>query len=125
LGASGSANAISSITLTLPQGKYSNVLLLGTGVRVNQPNQTFVVTYTDGTSTHFVRSLSDWYTPQHYAGETTVLTMAYRITSTGAKQAGTFCLYGYSLAIDHTRTVQSIQLPNNRNAVLVGVALAP
>ncbi len=123
LGGSGSANAASSVTLALPAGSYSTVLLLGTGVRGNQPNQTFVVTYTDGTSASFVQSLSDWHTPQHYAGESTVLTMAYRVASTGATQAGAFYLYGYSLAINSTKSVKSITLPNNRNVVVLAVDL--
>src|SRR5262249_20245644 len=72
LGASGTANAVSSATVTLPQGNYSSVMLLGTGVRGNQANQKFVVTYTDGTTSSFVQSLSDWHTPQSYAGESTV-----------------------------------------------------
>ena len=40
-----------------------------TGVNGNQANQTFTVNYSDGTSTSFTQSLSDWFTPQNYAGE--------------------------------------------------------
>src|SRR5581483_5601014 len=85
--------------------------------------QTFVVNYTDGTSTSFVRSLSDWHTPQNYAGETQVLTMSYRVSSTGATQAGAFYLYGYNLALNSAKTVKSIRLPANRNVVVLAMDL--
>src|SRR5271166_2838595 len=72
LGAAGTADAVSSTTIALPAGHNSTVNLLATGVNGNQPNQTFIVTYTDGTTASFTQSLSDWYTPQQYAGETKV-----------------------------------------------------
>ncbi len=43
-----------------------------------QPNQSFTVTYTDGTTPTFTQSISDWAVPQGYAGESTALTTAYR-----------------------------------------------
>ena len=46
--------------------------LLGTAVNGNQPNQIFVVTYSDGSTTTFTQSVSDWATPQKYAGESQV-----------------------------------------------------
>ena len=42
--------------------------MLATGVHGNQANQTFVVTYTDGTTSSITQSLSDWFTPQNYRG---------------------------------------------------------
>ena len=81
-GSAGVADAVSNTTLALPAGSYTTLSLLGTGVNGNQPNQTFTVNYSDGSSTSFTQSLSDWFTPQNYAGETKVLQMAYRLTST-------------------------------------------
>jgi hypothetical protein len=51
--------------------------------------------------------------------------MAYRVTSTGSTPAGTFYLYGYSLAIDHTKTVKSLTLPGNRKVVVLAATLLP
>ena len=125
LGAAGAANAVSGGTLTLPAGTYSSVLLLATGVNGNQVNQTFIVNYTDGTSTSITQSVSDWYTPQNYLGESQVLKMAYRIASSGATSTGPVYLYGYTFAINSTKTVQSITLPSNRNVVVLAIDLSP
>jgi hypothetical protein len=121
----GGAGAVSNATVTLPAGNYSTLLLLATGVQGNQPNQNFVVTYTDGGSTTFTQSLSDWFTPQGYTGETVALAMPYRLTATGAEDIRTFNLYGYAFALNNTRTVQSIKLPGNRDVVVLGVTLVP
>ncbi|MGD0505292.1 MAG: chitobiase/beta-hexosaminidase C-terminal domain-containing protein [Steroidobacteraceae bacterium] len=125
IGAAGGDDAASSTTITLPAGNDSAVNLLATGVNGNQTNQTFVVTYTDGTSTSFTQSLSDWHTPQGYSGESVALTMPYRITSSGATDNRTFYLYGYSFAINSTKTVKSIRLPSNRNVVVLAVDVTP
>jgi hypothetical protein len=124
LGSAGTADAVSSSTIALPAGNYSTLSLLATGVRGNQPNQTFVVTYTDGTTANFTQSLSDWHTPQNYAGESQALTMAYRLTPTGAIDNRTFYLYGYSFTINSVKTVQSITLPNDRDVVVLAVDLS-
>ena len=121
LGAAGASDAASKTTLALPAGNDSALTLLAAAVNGNQPNQTFLVTYTDGTSSSFTQSLSDWYTPQNYAGESKALKMAYRIASSGAVSNGPVYVYGYSFAINSAKTVQSITLPNNRNVVVLAV----
>jgi hypothetical protein len=82
-----------------------------------------VVTYTDGTTTNITQSLSDWYTPQNYPGESIVSSMAYRITASGAADDRTFHLYGYSFALNSAKTVKSITLPANRGVVVLGIHL--
>ena len=125
LGAAGASDAVSSTTIALPAGNDSTVNLLATAVNGNQPNQTFIVTYTDGTTSSFTQSLSDWFTPQNYAGESQALKMAYRIAPSGATSNGPVYLYGYSFAINSAKTVKSITLPNNRNVVVLAVAAIP
>ena len=126
LGPVGTADAVSSTTITLPAGNDSTVNLLATAVNGPQANQTFVVTYTDGTTTRFTQSLSDWWSgPQKYAGESVVSTMAYRISPSGAASYSTIYLYGYSFAINSAKTVQSITLPDNRNVVVLAVDVSP
>jgi len=119
------ADAVSTATVQLPAGSFSTLKLLATAARGNQANQTFTVTYTDGASTVVQQSLSDWAAPQNYTGESKAVTMAYRVTSTGSTPAGTFYLYGYSLAIDHTKTVKSLTLPGNRKVVVLAATLLP
>jgi hypothetical protein len=125
LGAAGTLNAVNSKTIALPAGNYSALSLLATAVNGNQANQTFIVTYSDGTTSTFTQSLSDWFTPQSYAAESIVSTMAYRITPTGATGSGPCYLYGYSFALNSAKSVTSITLPNNRNVVVLAVDLTP
>ena len=117
------ADVYSNETVTLPAGQYSTLKLLATGVNGNQTSQTFTVTYTDGTTTTITQSLSDWFTPQSYAGESTAKTMTYRNTSTGGTSTGSPNLYSYSFAINSAKTVQSLTLPSNRDVVVLAYAL--
>jgi hypothetical protein len=99
--------------------------MLATGVNGNQANQTFTVTYTDGTTSIFTQSLSDWNTPQNYAGETKALTEAYRLNPNGTPDDRTFYVYGYTFAINSAKTVKSLALPNNSDVVVLALTLSP
>jgi hypothetical protein len=125
LGAAGTASGVRLQTIPLPAGNYASVNLLATGVDGIQPNQVFVVTYTDGTTTSITQSLSDWLKPQSYAGESIVLTMPYHLNSAGATVNELTYLYGYSLAINVAKTVKSLTLPTNWNLVVMAVDLVP
>ncbi len=96
---------------------------LATGLNGNQPSQTFLVTYSDGTKTSFTQSLSDWHTPQNYAGESTASAMSYRDNSIGTRDGRPFFLYSYSLALNTAKTVSSVTLPANRNVVILAMTL--
>ena len=122
-GAAGGADAVSSATIALPAGKFSTLSLLATAVHGNQAGRVFTVYYSDGSWTSFTQSLSDWGTPQNYLGEAQALTMAYRVTQSGSLDNHTFYLYGYSFALDATRTPMSLTLPMNRDVVVLAVDL--
>ena len=47
--------------------------------------------------------------------------MAYRDTSTGGTQGTSWKLYGYSFALDPTKTIESITLPNKANVKLFAI----
>ena len=111
----------SNVTLPLPAGNYTTLSLLGAGVNGNQANQVFTVNYTDGTSTSFTQSLSDWFTPQNYPGESKALTMPYRLNLNGTLDNRTFYLYGYSFALNPAKTVASLTLPKTGNVVVLAV----
>ncbi len=66
--AAGTMNALSSATVDLPAGNYSTLRLLATAVNGRQLDQPFVVTYTDGTTSRFTQSLSDWYVAAEFRG---------------------------------------------------------
>lgn len=119
------ADAVTSATVTLPSGKFSTLHVLGAAVNGSQLGQPFVVTYTDGTQTIIRQSISDWYQPQFYAGETQALTMAYRVGQTGAAQTGPFYVYAYSMAINNTKTVKNVALANDPHVLVLSLTLTP
>ncbi|MFG6461692.1 hypothetical protein ACG04Q_08930 [Roseateles sp. DXS20W] len=124
LGAANAGDGWYDTTIALPAGRYDTLKLLATGVQGNQAGQTFVINYTDGTSTTVTQSLSDWYSPQSHAGEAKAATMAYRNNADGTKDRRTFHLYGYAFAINGAKTVKSLTLPSNRNVVVLSFALS-
>ena len=125
LGNPGSANAIANATVPLPAGKFATLSFLGAGVNGDQASQTFIVTYTDGTTSTFKQSLSDWGAGAKNNGETVVSSMRYRLTPNRRKQTGPWYLYGYSFVLNSAKTVKSLTLPENRNVVVLAMALSP
>jgi uncharacterized membrane protein len=117
------SSAVNSKTVPLPSGQFGALKLLATGLNGNQPAQTFTVNYTDGSKSTFAQSLSDWFTPQNYPGESTGLMMPYRDNSTGTIDGRTFLLYEYSFNLAPGKTVSSVVLPNNRNVAVLAMTL--
>ena len=127
IGPTGANNVVSAHgqTIALTGGSFSTLILLATAVNGSQTNQTFVVHYTDGTTQSFTQNLSDWHTPQQYAGETVALAMAYRNTSSGGADRRTFNLYAYSLPLNNSKIVSSISLPNDANVEILAMTAVP
>jgi subtilase family serine protease len=122
-GPSNALDAVSGQTVPLPAGQFSSLQLLATAVNGGQAAQTFKISYTDGTSTTLTQSLSDWFSPAGYPGETRALTMAYRDTGGGLIDHRTFYLYGYNLALNPAKTVANVTFPSNRNVVILAATL--
>jgi hypothetical protein len=97
--------------------------MLATAVNGRQVGQTFTISYTDGSSQSFTQSLSDWCTPQYFAGESQAVAMTYRDDSDGTRDTRTLELYGYSFSLASGKTVKAITLPNNRNVVVLSMSL--
>lgn len=125
IGPANVANVVncSGQTFTLPSGNYYNLLLLATGVQGSQPNQNFIVTYTDNSTTTFTQGISDWAAPQFYAGESSAISMNYRDYGGGTAGGTTVNVYGYSFTLNATKTVKSITLPSNGNLDIVAMNL--
>jgi hypothetical protein len=124
----GPANAPDAIeskaqVIALPAGEFSGLELLATAVNGNQASQIFTVTYTDGTTSKFTQSLSDWFTPQKYPHESEGVAMAYRNFDNGTKDNRTFNLYEYRFVLNKAKTVESITLPNNADVVVLAATL--
>ena len=125
LGMADTNNAVSSAgqVISLNVGSYSYLNLLGAGVNGDQANQSFLVTYTDGTTQTFTQSMSDWFTPSNNTGETIAASTIYRDLSSGENENGPYNLYAYRFQLDNTKTVESLTLPNNDNAIVMAVTL--
>ena len=109
--------------IPLPQGQYTALQLLGTGINGNQTGQTVIVTYTDGTTSQFTQSFSDWYADAHNASEAEGVAMPYRNYASGTTNNVPFNLYGYTFLLNSSKTVKSLTLPNNRNVVILAATL--
>jgi len=128
LGPQNLPNAVTSKTIQLPPGTYGALLMLGDLVN-NPDGQTpatgnFTVLYTDGTSETVSQTLSDWVFPKNFVGESTVRCEPSRLEE-GKPEPYSVCVYGYQIALDSTRAVESIELPNDENIVLLAMALLP
>jgi hypothetical protein len=127
VGTANSADVVSGAGQSIPLAAGQDVALklLATGVNGAQANLKFTVYYTDGTSTTFTQSVSDWAIPQDYSGESVAVATSYRDVSNGTEQARTVRLYGYIFALDPTRTVSRVVLPDDANFELVAASLIP
>jgi hypothetical protein len=126
----GPANELDAVgcngqSVPLPQRQSSGLMLLATGVEGSQTSESFTVTYTDGTSSKFVQSFSDWFTPQKFPGEFEGVAMAYRNYENGTKDKRTFNLYAYRFALNSTKVVQSVSLPNDAHVLVLAATLLP
>ena len=117
------AVACAGQSISLPAGDFSYLVLLATGVEGDQTSQAFTVTYADGTKSQFVQSLSDWYTPANYSGESEGVAMAYRNFDNGTKDQRTFNLYEYQFHLNKGKAVQSVTLHNNSHVVVLAATL--
>ncbi len=125
LGPANAADAVDNATISLSVGQFSALKMLATGVNGNQASQAFTLTYTDNTTQSFTQSVSDWAHPQNFAGESIAVTMAHRDISDGTTQVRTVNLFAYGFAVNNTKAVKSITLPNSRNVVVLAITLVP
>jgi hypothetical protein len=113
-------------TIPLPAGNYSRLQILALAVNGSQTSQSFTATYSDASVSAFSQSLSDWFSPQNYAGEAKAVPMGYRNSSDGSSsENNSLYLYGYSLALNPAKTIQSVRLPNNANVIVTAINLIP
>ena len=123
LGPANAPDAVTSRTVPLVPGKYDELRMLAIGVNGNQESQAFTVVYSDGSSANYSQSVSDWYTPEYFSGESEVASTPYRIGSRGGRDDRTFHVYGYAFKLDPTKTTLSFSLPANRHVLVFGLTL--
>jgi len=124
LGGDGANNVVQATgqTILLQPGKYSTLRLLGTAAGSIESG-TFTIHYTDGTSTTVTQQFSTWFTNSSEPGERVVKTMRYYDRG-GIQYHRSTYLYGYSLALDPTRTVLSVTLPDNSDIKILAMDLS-
>ena len=83
-------DAINGLVVSLPAGTYNQVNVIGASVGSVLPDSTFTVTYTDGTITTDQQNSSLWTSPADYTGETTLLTAANQLSSSGSCRGDSF-----------------------------------
>jgi alpha-mannosidase len=125
LGAANKPDAVAGRTVKLPEGNFASLHLLAAGVEGGQESQVFTITYADGTSSSLTQSVSDWYEPADYKGESEAIVSPYRVEADGYKDNRTFYLYGYSFDLDATKPVRSITLPDNEHVLVLAMTLVP
>jgi alpha-mannosidase len=125
LGPPNAPDVVSGKTVALPAGKYASLRALALGVNGNQEMQTFAVTYTDGTSSSFTQSLSDWASPRNFGGESVAVTMPYRLTAEGSKDSRAFYAFAYTFRLDANKEVRSVSVPSNRGVLVLALTLVP
>jgi serine/threonine protein kinase len=123
LGPANTADAVTSRIIALPAGRFNALKMLALGVEGDQESQVFTVTYTDGMSSLFSQSVSDWYTPEKFNGESEAALTPYRLEGHGSRDNRTFHLYGYSFPLEGKKIVRSISLPPNPNVLVFSLAL--
>ncbi len=118
------ADVWANTTITLPSGSFSTMEILAAAVNGNQTGQTLTVNYSDGSTTNFTQSFSDWYTgPVPYANESPVIDMPYENTYNGGERVHATYVYGYSFALNANKTVKTLTLPANRDVCVLAVTL--
>ena len=126
LGAAGTKNimAAKGFSVPLPRKSFASLWLLGAATEGGQRGQTLLVTYTDGTTQTLSQNFSDWFSPQSFPGESRGLKTDYRNMANGTRDARPFSLYTYGFALDKTKTVQLLTLPDNPNVKIAAISLA-
>jgi predicted outer membrane repeat protein len=126
LGTAGQNDVISTAgqTIDVSGGAFNVLDLAAAGVDGNQLNQSFTLTFSDGSSETVTQSFSDWCVFQGYANETVLSSMNYRDTSSGGQNVNTPHVYGYAFPIPTGKILTSITLPNDPNLIILAMNLS-
>jgi len=118
-------------TIPLPSGQFTTLQLFATSINGPITSQPLVVNYTDGTSSTFTQSFSDWCScsgstpgPGQQSGESYAVVMPYRDQAAGTQDDRPFNLYAYSFVLKSGKTVQSLVLPNKANVLILAATLS-
>ncbi len=119
-------------SIELPSGEFTSLKILAISTYGVQPSQTLTVTYADGTTQEFTQTFDDWLSsctsssPCAAPGESVAAVMPYADSKSGPALVWgeNLHLYAYSFALNSSKTVKSLTLPNNRNVVVLAATLS-
>lgn len=112
-------------TIYMPSGTYTNLQLIGAGFGGTQSNKNITVNFTDGTTTTWTQTFSDWASapsPGSVSGEA-VMNGGTQVNQLGNSVNRPANVYGYSYAIPAGKTVQSLTLPESGSFGILGISL--
>jgi hypothetical protein len=124
-GKDGPSNVVQAAgqTIDITAGDYANLFMIGAS---NDGSQTanITVNFTDGTSATWTQTFSDWeVTPSTFPTGEVLVNAGTQILQDGNESGNTANVYGYSYAIPDGKTVQSVQLPDNKAVGILGISL--
>ena len=97
--------------------------LLGAGVFGDQKDQAITLYFDDGSNQVWKQSFSDWLVRTPYSGQSLAATMDHQLKYDGSQLSRTTHLYEYSFALPSGKRLTAIQLPNNKNVRILGIAI--
>jgi ABC-type transport system involved in multi-copper enzyme maturation permease subunit len=114
--------------IKLPAGQFATLRVLAASIYGPVVHQAITVTYSDGTTSTFTQSFSDWCgcipNAGEQLGESIAVVMPYRDSREGMQDKQESYLYGYTFALSPAKTVQSLTLPDNHNVIVLAATLA-
>jgi hypothetical protein len=105
-------------------GSGTVLTLAAAAVNGSQASQQLTLNFTDGSSTTWTQSFSDWCSPQYYDNESILSTQSCRNTATGGTNDTPNYIYSYGYTLPEGKTLESITLPNNANVRILGAVLS-
>jgi hypothetical protein len=125
----GPANKLDAVTaagqtIALPRDRFATLQLLATGFGGDQSAQPITVNYTDGSTSQFMQSFSDWFAPSFNTGESFAVVMPYRVQGNDVNSTnGPFNLYGYVFVLDSHKIVKSFTLPDDPEVLVLAATV--
>ena len=123
-------------TIDLVSGDFSTLLMIGAAANGNQTDQSITLTFTDGSTTTWTQSFTDWANSNSNKHNSPPSTSTLEATNEALVATTTWVnyvgnnqsnhnrfVYGYSFDIPAGKTLESITLPNNSNVGILGMAL--
>lgn len=106
-------------TIPLPPNRYSAIKLLGASTHGNKSG-TFILNYSDGTSSSIGVAMQDWALPNTTTYQMQVMSSAH---ISGSMGTGSFYVFGYSLSPTAGKTLTSITMPANSDIHVYAISL--